>query len=178
MILKLTSLALTFKFMDSVRAFSASGTIVGTWVDTDSRQETQIHKLYCYISNNYFKLPKWCQPVHKIPWTFTSACLVWAVSGTSRHLRNKARMIWTTQRNEARIMQTAQRKWDKNDADSTGAQFILWISWTGCGMWEREKPRTPPRWMVHISTSGIKKSIMEYWGGGPEVEGNHFVSIS
>ena len=47
-------------------------------------------------------------------------------------------------------------------------------------MWDvdREKPRTPPSWMVHISTSGIKKSIMEHWGGGPEVEENHFVSIS
>lgn len=40
MILKLTSLALTFKFIYSLRAFYASGTVVGTWVDRDSKEET------------------------------------------------------------------------------------------------------------------------------------------
>lgn len=57
MILKLPSLALTFQFIYTLRDFYNSGTIIGTWVDTETRNRKNKYINYTFIQL-LFQTPK------------------------------------------------------------------------------------------------------------------------
>lgn len=154
MILKLTSLALTFKFICSLRAFHASGTVTGTRVDTDSKQETQIHKLYCYIIIITSYQNDANQFTHSLDFHISLPCL----SGLQPITTPEMRQEWSRQHRGTGVRYVRQGDQSpEQSARETGWQegqegqksdhlLWLWKKWGRAGCRARE-------WWSRLSTS-------------------------
>lgn len=186
MILKLTSLALTFKFIYSLRAFHASGTVTGTWVDTDSKQETQIHKLYCYIIIISSYQNDANQFTHSLDFHISLPCL----SGLQPITTPEMRQEWSRQQRHAGEVCPARRPvpWSRVQGRQGGRKVRKVRSLTTCygserneagqgAVRENDDPDFPHRcvWKLRTDAGGkkelvrkmLEQSDMRWWYSEP-----------
>lgn len=111
MILKLTSLALTFKFIYSLTAFHASGTVTGTWVDTVNRKHKYINYTVTLIIISSYQNDT-NQFTNSLDFHISLPCLSWLQPIMTREMRQE----WSRQHRGTEV------RYVRQGDQSTGAE--------------------------------------------------------